>query len=1076
MKYTHAIILILCFLYPVKKSHSQDLKWNIILFTKAYSNENYTEAAQIGKHILISEQNRPKNNERFRLLYKTIRSYSYSSGLDDAYAFVVELEQQPGDQLFKDYITLYKGILSLAVDKNNQAKNTLTSLLEQNNQAILVDSVRAKIYHNLSVIYGLEEQHALRLEFLGKSFELEKKALLNNANFENYNLSVEVYTSTLYNQYKQYETAYRVIQEALSHPFNREIHSYNQALYQTYIDLLLRMGMEKKAQPNINKLSNFYNNKPLNYQDEFANLLITLARFYLNQNNYTYSIRYATEALSITPLNQRTKSIRSSANILLIGAYYDLQQFDKMKFYLVQDIKESKEINNKELADAYLVAGQYFAKLYQDDLAYAYIDSAKYLYYDKLKLPLNRRFENILALAYFELEQYNQCLYHLENVSQIMKANHNYTNFLYWDNAFEKALCHNHLKHYNQAYLIFKEVNNDMIAKYPHLNDLSSTIQDSRFGMLYRKTNIALATNLSHQYETSGGIQILEEAMTYIEEAGKGLELLRSKQNYDRDRLVIGEMYNDFTLQSTNVAMALYDATGIDSYLHQAFAFIQKGKSFALLQGVNEKRYKLNSGVPLDMINALNESKEQYDHYLKRYNEAVFEAKSDSSLIAQLSEKMSEKMGEIDSINFIISRDYPNYKIEEARAPYLSVKEIQKCLGPQQVVVDYYQTPKEIFRFVIDRDSFQSDRLKVDEQFNDDLEFVLKELSTPFVGQHPVTHIQSFASSSYSLYKILLSGIEDKFFGKELIIVPHSELAYLPFETLLTEDYSDKTPRFKEFPWLIKKQTVSYAYNTALLDKYSLEPVRFNKLLAFAPDYKGNTVADSINLNSEQFLDSLLPPLNGAQEEILAIEQHYKTKVFSGRDANKRNFIASMQENDVIHLAMHSLNDEIQPFNSQIVFASEGELSGSFKASEIYNYSIKSPLTILSSCSSGSGQKQKGEGLLSIARAFTFAGVESQVMTLWPVNDASGAIITQGLYAELSKGHNKNVALQESKLSYLANSDGIHSHPYYWANYVLSGNTKPIEQKMPKGFFNILLALAMLSVVILFIYDRRHSR
>jgi CHAT domain-containing protein len=1075
MRYTHAIILIICTLSLSKKSYAQDNKCNITNFINYYSEENFSFAAKTGSQILLSETLRPHDDERFRLLYKTIRSYLLTSDIQNAYNLTLQLEKQPTDPLFKDYVRLYKAIIGIKLGNQQQSKIIFQNLLKENNSILLHDSIKAKIFHNLAVIYGQEEQQALRLEFLGKSFELQKIILLNNAHFENYNLSVEVYASTLHNKYKQYETAYKVFQEALSEPFNQEINNYNHALYQNYIALLLDMGMEDKAQNYITKLSSFYQYKSQYFINEYADLLMTLSWHYWKQNNYTNSILYATKILSLTVYNQNTYILRSSAMTNLSRIYLDLQQHDKMRYYLLQNIKESKLSDNRALADAYITAAQLLASIYDDETAYAYIDSAEYLYYGELKLPFNRSFENTVALAYYELEQYNQCLYHLENVGKVMQDNSNYNNYFFWDNTYEKALCHNHLKHHKQAYIMLKDIYNDMLLKYPHLNDLSSTIQNSRFAMLYRQINIALANNLTQQYETKSDIKLLEEAMTYIEDAGKGLELLRSKQNYDRDRLVTGELYHDFTLQSTKVAMALYEATKDEKYLHQAFTFLQKGKSFALLQGVNEKRYKLNSGVPLNVINALNESKEQYDRYLQRYNEAIFETKSDSSLIAQLSDKMSARMNEIDSINSLIKSDYPNYKEEDARAPYLSIKEIQKRISPNQVIIDYYQTTSEIFRFTIDKKNYTCDRIKVNESFNNELKFVIKELSTPFIGQHNIEYIHKFTHASYSLYSKLLGGVEYMYKDKELIIVPHSELSYLPFEALLTADYSDQKPRFKEFPWLIKTQTISYSYNVGLLNHHSSTPVRFNKVLAFAPEYYGELLTDSIDLHSGSPLDRVLPPLHGAQKEINSIQQHYHTKVYRGKDANKEHFIESMQDNDVIHLALHSLNDEMEPFNSQIIFASANNKSGSFKASEIYNYSIKSPLTILSSCSTGSGQKQKGEGLLSIARAFTFAGVESQVMTLWPVNDASGADITEAFYTQLSKGLSKNKALRESKLNYLAGSDGIHAHPYYWANYVLSGNTSPIEQKMPKGIFSILLALAMISVIILFYYDHKKS-
>ncbi|MBK3518394.1 CHAT domain-containing protein [Carboxylicivirga marina] len=1076
MKSTLLIILILCLLSIVKKSYSQEINDNIIYFSKHYSSEDYKKAAEIGSEILNSDKLRPQDNERFRLLYKTIRSYAYSDNMRGAYTFLTNIPQVNEDKLFNEYIKLYIAVTAINNKRMKEAKRIYESFLSENNMEFLTDSVKAKIYHNLSVIVGFEGNEAKRLQYLTQSFELEKQTLLNNSNFENYNLSVEVYTSELYKRYRQYEKAYRVFQEALSLPFNKEVNVYNHAFFQNYIELLLTMGMEEKAQVHIENLSQFYQKKGKVFLVEYCSLLNSIANHYFLQNNYTEAILLSSKILSISSVTPIFKSSRTNANDCLARCYFSLQQYDKMRYYLLKDIEECKQLDKVSLSSAYVVMAHYLSKIYDDNNAYTYIDSALNLRYNELRLPLDRINENITALAYFELGQYSQSLYHLENVNKVMVKNGNYTSYLFWDNQYERALCYNHLKQYREAYQLLKKANSEMLRKYPHLYDKASTIQNSRFGSLYRNINIALAENLYKQYLDGLDLEILKKAMDHVEEAGKSIEILRNKQNYDRDRLVTGEMYYDFTLQSSKVSMALYKATQKEWYLHKTFEYIQKGKSYALTQGINEKNYKLNSGVPLTTINLLNQLKDQYDRYEDRYNEAFFGEQGDSNLITSLNDKMSQNMAKIDSVNRAIEREFPSYQEEKARAPFLSIKEIQNRLSDEQVIVDYYQTEEEIFRFTISKQDTRCDIIPTNTNFKNNLQLVVDEISTPFVGQYSMEHMQRFAHASHSLYLLLLKDIELYISDKELIIVPHSELSYLPFEVLLTEDCADKKPKFSAYPWLIKSQVVSYSYNTALLNQSSNNTIEFNNILAFAPEYYGSSGTQSIDLNNSRYLDSLLAPLTGAQNEISAIDKLFRTSKYKGKEANKDNFIASMQNNDILHLAMHSVNDEALPFNSQLIFASKDSSSGSFKAGEIYNYNIKSPLAVLSSCSTGRGQKQKGEGLLSIARAFTYSGVESQVMTLWPVNDLSGANIVNRFYQHLKEEIPKNIALQQSKLNYLATADGVKSHPYYWANYVLAGNTSPVKQQMPKGIFVYLLAFAILSVILLFIYDKRKVR
>ena len=82
---------------------------------------------------------------------------------------------------------------------------------------------------------------------------------------------------------------------------------------------------------------------------------------------------------------------------------------------------------------------------------------------------------------------------------------------------------------------------------------------------------------------------------------------------------------------------------------------------------------------------------------------------------------------------------------------------------------------------------------------------------------------------------------------------------------------------------------------------------------------------------------------------------------------------------------------------------------------------------------------------MSLARGFIYAGVPSIVMTLWEVEDKSGANIMTFFYENLDKGMSKDVALQQAKLNYLDHAPQLRAHPYFWAAYVDIGNTEPIS-------------------------------
>ena len=101
-------------------------------------------------------------------------------------------------------------------------------------------------------------------------------------------------------------------------------------------------------------------------------------------------------------------------------------------------------------------------------------------------------------------------------------------------------------------------------------------------------------------------------------------------------------------------------------------------------------------------------------------------------------------------------------------------------------------------------------------------------------------------------------------------------------------------------------------------------------------------------------------------------------------------------------------------------------------------------MVVLSACETAMGKQIKGEGNLSLARAYFQAGAKSVIASLWAVNDESTARIMIDFYKYLGKGKRKDEALQQAKLDYLAWADPAYQHPYYWAGFIAIGDMSPL--------------------------------
>jgi CHAT domain-containing protein len=97
---------------------------------------------------------------------------------------------------------------------------------------------------------------------------------------------------------------------------------------------------------------------------------------------------------------------------------------------------------------------------------------------------------------------------------------------------------------------------------------------------------------------------------------------------------------------------------------------------------------------------------------------------------------------------------------------------------------------------------------------------------------------------------------------------------------------------------------------------------------------------------------------------------------------------------------------------------------------------------VLSACETGVGAVSRGEGVYGLRRALVIAGAESQVMSLWQVEDAATRDLMAAYYRRLLRGEGRAEALRQAQRE-VAGSSG-RSHPFFWASFVPIGDWAPI--------------------------------
>lgn len=252
---------------------------------------------------------------------------------------------------------------------------------------------------------------------------------------------------------------------------------------------------------------------------------------------------------------------------------------------------------------------------------------------------------------------------------------------------------------------------------------------------------------------------------------------------------------------------------------------------------------------------------------------------------------------------------------------------------------------------------------------------------------------------------------------ERIVFSPDHILSVLPFEILVNPKNNDKR--------LIEKYPISYHFMThEKIDQPSRSLKQ--KVLAFSPDFQKDTRGYA--------------NLKYSESEIEKISGYLPTSKFTKNEASANRFKKEAPHYRWIHIATHGDPNLNSDEGGALIFSEKSDKKepSILYASEISNLNIRANLVVLSACQSSIGHYTPSQGMNSIAQAFLNAGATSVVTSLWQVDDKSTAQFMDIFYHYLSKGYPKNKALQLTKMNM------INKMPYYWAPFILIGETGDI--------------------------------
>lgn len=484
----------------------------------------------------------------------------------------------------------------------------------------------------------------------------------------------------------------------------------------------------------------------------------------------------------------------------------------------------------------------------------------------------------------------------------------------------------------------------------------------------------------------------------------------------------------------------IYQLSRDDAYLDLVFHYAEKTKSLLVLEKIHDLYAKSFYGIPESVVERERELLQNIEFYVNRIRQFREGIPVEQDVMENWENTLFELRREQRVLLNKIKHEYPSYyqlKHDLSAATPDAIQE--KILEPNEVMLEYFLADKILYLFVIGKEERDFVRVELPGHLADLVQAFRKSL----VNQEP-----AFYRYSHELYRLLLKSVAPLIEGKDIVVVPDGPLGYVPFETLLAQPVPDTAfPDQRSLPYVLRNHGVRYLFSASLaLEEQALRETgdRRIEVLGIAPEFAGKDIGMTGSLRTGTPQE--MAPLEGSKAEVSLLNR-FAGDTWIGAKALESRLKRKGSRYGVLHITTHTLIDERLPSLSKLILSEEtaGEEDGFLHAYELYNMHLPAELIVLSACNTGMGVIKEGEGIASLARAFSYAGAPNLVMSLWAVKDKTTPALMARFYELLAAGEPKHRALHKAKLSYLEKENELLLHPYYWGGFIYAGDARPVK-------------------------------
>lgn len=574
--------------------------------------------------------------------------------------------------------------------------------------------------------------------------------------------------------------------------------------------------------------------------------------------------------------------------------------------------------------------------------------------------------------------------------------------------------------------------------------DLASRIHYS----LAMDASAVMANSFEYRWSYEAQYQDLLDAFVAYGQAINAIEeQQRQLYSLESQKFQMRRSENSFE-GALRVCNQLHKRKDDRGYAVRALEIMELSKNYYLNQKLNLERWAENNSDFREILEEESELRNQ----LKSIRENLDKGTLDDKDIASVEKTKGQIHLRLYDIQNEIEKRFPEYSEVRFGETLIDVSHYQDIARRDSVVfVEYYHGSYSVFGLSIHPDTLIFSEVRPGQDLSDAIEFLsFQEGTRNAYAMNPDSILPLSQKHGTVLYDQLIQPHLSHTHFKNVVFILDGNLNEIPFEASVL-------PSGK---YLIETHDILYTPSLQFFSSKQDEAKAIDTFSAIANEPAG-----------------LALDLPHAWKEVGNLKALYNADVVSGCSIDEADFFQNIQ-GDIVHLSLHAMVDAEDPTRSSFLICPED--SAYVILDDILRQRVKPELLVLSSCQSGHGKWERGEGPVSLARAFNYSGTRSIVYALWDAEDYSTSLINGHFYKNLFDGSSQTQALTLAKRAYLAESDAYGKFPAFWAHMVLSGGQESAQPTPPRSassfpWMIVVFIVILLAITLFFRKARKKS-